>query len=96
MTNHNINNKTKKEIRRKKENKCEDCGRLNGPIDIPDERLQIHHKVPRWKGGTNKITNLKLLCKDCHDKAHRQYHKEKLKNIRMAYEKLIVSGQYEC
>lgn len=96
MTNHNINNKTKKKIRETKGGICEDCGRLNGPIDKPDERLQIHHKIPRWKGGTNEIKNLRLLCKDCHDAAHRKYYKEKLRDINKIYKTLVKGGKYEC
>jgi hypothetical protein len=32
--------------------------------------LQAHHKVPFWKGGSNKGDNLELLCIDCHGHAH--------------------------
>lgn len=96
MTNHNINSKTKREIRKKKGDICEDCGKPNGETINPDNRLQIHHKIPRWKGGTNLIYNLRLLCKDCHDGAHSNYNKIKLKQITKSYEKLVRSGEYEC
>lgn len=94
MTNHHINNKTKKRIREIKGDRCEDCGKENGPVDNPNERLQIHHRKPRWKGGPNRISNLRLLCKECHDKAHREYHKQKLKYIKKLYEELVGSRQY--
>ena len=96
MTNHNINSKTKREIRKKKRDRCEDCGKPNGGVNDPDKRLQIHHKIPRWKGGTNKIYNLKLVCKGCHDKAHRRDHKMKLNQITNSYEKVIMGEKYEC
>lgn len=32
--------------------------------------LHVHHKVPLSKGGSNKISNLCLLCADCHKKEH--------------------------
>lgn len=34
------------------------------------EILQIHHVVPRSKGGTNDTTNLQLLCPNCHCELH--------------------------
>ncbi len=32
--------------------------------------LQAHHIVPLSKGGTNRLHNLKLLCKSCHQNVH--------------------------
>ena len=32
--------------------------------------LHLHHIKPLSKGGSNKITNLKLLCENCHSKDH--------------------------
>lgn len=32
--------------------------------------LHAHHIVPLSMGGTNNLTNLKTLCKDCHEKLH--------------------------
>ena len=32
--------------------------------------LHLHHVSPLSKGGSNKIFNLKVLCKDCHSKVH--------------------------
>lgn len=34
------------------------------------KELHVHHKVPLSRGGTNKIENLVLLCKDCHSEEH--------------------------
>lgn len=34
------------------------------------DSLHIHHVVPLANGGTNRITNLRVLCKECHAKAH--------------------------
>jgi 5-methylcytosine-specific restriction endonuclease McrA len=36
---------------------CVYCNRLDG--------LQVDHKTPRSKGGTNEISNLQWLCGDC-------------------------------
>jgi 5-methylcytosine-specific restriction endonuclease McrA len=43
---------------------CEECKEKNYAI------LQIHHKIERYKGGTNDIKNLKLLCPNCHATHH--------------------------
>lgn len=34
-------------------------------------RLEVHHVVPRIRGGTNHISNLRLLCRRCHLRVHR-------------------------
>jgi len=34
--------------------------------------LDIHHIVPRSHGGSDRMSNLILLCRQCHDAAHRQ------------------------
>ena len=41
---------------------CSKCGK--------GRYLHLHHIKPLSKGGSNKITNLKLLCKNCHSKDH--------------------------
>lgn len=43
-------------------NMCANCGST--------EFLEIHHVVPVEVGGTDKLTNLKLLCQKCHVLAH--------------------------
>lgn len=41
---------------------CANCG---------DRRyLHLHHRIPLSKGGSNKISNLELLCSDCHSIEH--------------------------
>lgn len=52
----------KAELQLLKNERCEACGAT--------ERLQGHHKVPFWQGGSNKLDNLELLCIDCHGKEH--------------------------
>lgn len=37
---------------------------------IQEEILEIHHVVPIRINGTNKITNMKRLCRACHQKKH--------------------------
>ncbi len=43
---------------------CEKCGENNFAI------LQIHHKKERYRGGTDALTNLELLCPNCHFTHH--------------------------
>jgi len=33
--------------------------------------LEVHHKIPRSRGGTNAPDNLITLCSACHRQAHR-------------------------
>ena len=42
--------------------KCSVCGR-------PAE--EVHHKIPRSKGGQNNPNNLVTLCFECHDNIHK-------------------------
>ncbi|WP_082682206.1 HNH endonuclease [Haloferax profundi] len=48
--------------------KCQNCGRKGGPYG--DFELHAHHIVPKSQGGSHKKSNLKTLCKQCHDAAH--------------------------
>ena len=47
---------------------CQNCGRTGGPHG--NAELHAHHIVPKSKGGTHKTSNLKTLCKGCHDAIH--------------------------
>lgn len=42
---------------------CTVCGR---PAD------EVHHKIPRSKGGLNKPDNLTAVCNECHEKIHKR------------------------
>ena len=43
--------------------KCQCCGKKNC-------RLEVHHLLPRSRGGSDKLANLITLCTDCHSLAH--------------------------
>lgn len=43
--------------------KCQCCGKKNC-------RLEVHHLLPRSRGGSDKLANLITLCSDCHHLAH--------------------------
>ena len=59
---------------KKKIKKCMKCGRSS--------ELEIHHIIPIRKGGTNRIDNLVLLCKRCHEKADKYGNEEQLNKCR--------------
>ena len=41
---------------------CADCG---------NKKEHVHHIVSLSEGGTNDLSNLKALCKECHHKYHK-------------------------
>jgi len=48
--------------------RCQNCGATGGKKG--DRELHAHHIVPKSRNGTNNISNLKTLCKACHDAVH--------------------------
>ena len=48
---------------------CQQCGR--SLLDGEAEQLHAHHKVPRSQGGQHHPDNAKVLCQECHVKAHK-------------------------
>mgnify|MGYP002359302576 FL=1 len=60
--------------------KCEDCGYSKYPIH------QVHHIIEQSQGGTDELSNLKLLCPNCHYTAHYLG-----RSIRLATEPLLKS-----
>lgn len=60
---------TQRRKRYKRDNyECQNCGRKGGPRG--NAELHAHHIVPKSKGGTHKLSNLKTLCSDCHKAIH--------------------------
>ncbi len=55
-------NEIRQEVFKKYGYKCSKCGSCNN--------IEVHHKIPLSKGGTNNIKNLIPLCHDCHEKIH--------------------------
>lgn len=58
----------RKEVYRRDDYTCQNCGAQGGSRG--DIELHAHHIVPKSKGGTHNTSNLKTLCKDCHDAIH--------------------------
>lgn len=53
----------KREVRKKCNNKCLNCG--------AKEDLHFHHKIRYADGGLHSVDNLILLCRQCHSEEHR-------------------------
>lgn len=53
----------REEILRRDNLTCQVCGHKKRRIN-----LEVHHIIPRAKGGTDDPTNLITLCKPCHDR----------------------------
>jgi RNA-directed DNA polymerase len=49
---------------------CPCCGNPITKDDIADQRVHVHHMLPRSKGGSEKPNNLQFLHQDCHVHAH--------------------------
>ena len=44
--------------------RCQNCGWNKAPCDV-------HHKIPRKRGGENTMSNAIVLCPNCHREQHR-------------------------
>jgi len=58
----------RKKVYRRDNYTCQNCGRKGGTRG--DTELHVHHIVPKSKGGTHKLSNLKAMCSDCHNAIH--------------------------
>ena len=55
-------------VRERDRGRCVVCAR----DDRPHDSLHTHHKQPFGQGGSHALTNLVLLCGDCHGEEHRR------------------------
>lgn len=51
-------------VRDRDRDRCQRCFKPN------DGRMDVHHVLPRSRGGKHELDNLKLMCPDCHTYAH--------------------------
>ncbi|MBI2881263.1 MAG: HNH endonuclease, partial [Candidatus Tectomicrobia bacterium] len=68
---------------------CSICGKKTGDIIIRGHKFRlrnahVHHGTPLSRGGDNSLSNLQLVCEDCHIQTHPDisFFKRKLRNIR--------------
>ena len=47
--------------------RCQYCGSFDG--------LMIHHAIPLENGGPNIMSNLELVCRECHSSLHKELRK---------------------
>ena len=52
-------------IRERDEHRCANCA-----ADESEAVLDVHHIVPRGRGGSNLMSNQVVLCRQCHDACH--------------------------
>ena len=67
------------EVMSELESKQPDCGRCSGPRGTA---FQVEHILPRTKGGTDHISNLRPICNECARKRPRT----KMLNLRIDWE----------
>jgi hypothetical protein len=58
----------RKNVYRRDNYTCQNCGAKGGPKG--HHELHAHHIVPKSKGGTHKLSNLKTVCSRCHKAIH--------------------------
>jgi len=58
----NVSSQTKKIIASNQKWKCGICN------NIMDYTYEVDHHIPLFKGGTNDMSNLMALCRNCHGK----------------------------
>lgn len=64
----------RREVLRRDEYTCQECGWSHSEWNPSDPRhLELHHIQHHAQGGENVEANLRTLCTVCHDKLHRQH-----------------------
>ena len=58
----NVSESKKKFVASNQQWKCASCN------ELLDATYEIDHITPLYKGGTNEVSNLKALCRNCHGK----------------------------
>ena len=58
----NVTESKKKYVAANQKWKCKDCN------NILDATYEIDHIIPLYKGGSNDVSNLSALCRNCHGK----------------------------
>lgn len=58
----------KKRVKKRDNWECQSCGEKGGPRGTV--QLHVHHIVPKSEGGSHELSNLELLCDQCHAEIH--------------------------
>lgn len=59
--------KRRREVLRRDDHMCRHCERHE---DMRGVSLEVHHIVPRSRGGSHEKWNLVTMCRHCHDRVH--------------------------
>jgi len=72
MAKRKLKQKDKCQLKTANKNTCANCG-------IVSSHTEIDHIIPLWEGGNEDISNLQVLCYECHKaksaEEHRRYSK---------------------
>lgn len=49
---------------------CRDCG------ETDHKKLTVDHIIPRGMGGSDRLCNMQILCRKCHDKKDNVDHRK--------------------
>lgn len=63
---------------RSQRGKCEHCGKSITDEQIKNTTIHKHHMKPRSEGGNWKLSNLRLLHKECHNSLHSMYSRKQM------------------
>lgn len=66
--------------------KCQLCGK-----SVLGYKVNLHHIIPRSKGGTDKSNNLALLHEECHKRLHKEHLEETLARNKQYKEPTFMS-----
>ena len=69
-------------------NACQDCGR--GLTHLPKWYTEVHHIIPRIRGGGDHPANLKTLCVECHRKYTDEMLLSRIERTDEAYQAAIL------
>ena len=61
--------------------RCDRCGKAG--------RLEVHHRRPLHRGGTNDPDNLETLCRSCHVGHHKAEREARLSPAERDWKRLI-------
>lgn len=61
----------REKVKKRDEYKCVLCSKTSF--------LQIHHIIPLSKGGTNNLSNMETVCRNCHEEIHPHMKEKRLR-----------------
>lgn len=50
---------------------CQHCGKQPASASNYHQGFEYHHLIPRSQGGSDEVSNIVLLCRECHQQEHR-------------------------